>query len=273
MTRIAAVLVTHNAAPWLEATLASIDAQSRRPDRTVVVDDRSTDDTAAILAAYGITALPAATRLSDGVSRIAANFLQGVRSCTDCDLVALGDHDDRWHPDRVAHQAALMGLRPDALMVASDGATVDAAGAPLGGTIRAVFPVDVHWDSISPADRMRYVLRHSVATGGASMIRPGQFPDLAVPPGWLHDRWWSLVATARDGMLVDARVVIDYRVQGAQQVGLDGAAQAQGSLGRVVALISQARRSMGKQRDLRRLLRPLAIDEDVASAISLRNVI
>lgn len=273
MTRIAAVLATHNAGAWLEATLASIDAQSRRPDRTVVVDDRSTDDTAAILAAHSITALPATTRLADGVSRIAANFLQGVRSCADYDLVALGDHDDRWHQDRVAHQAALMGLRPDALMVASDGVTVDATGAPLGGTIREVFPIDVQWDSVSPADRMRYVLRHSIATGGASMIRPGAFPDLSVPPGWLHDRWWSLVATARDGMLVDDRAVIDYRVQDAQQVGLDAAAQGHGPLGRVVALIAQSRRSIGKQRDLRRLLRPLAIDEDVASAVSLRNVI
>lgn len=273
MSRVAAVLVTHNAASWLDITLNSIVAQTRPPDAIVVVDDRSTDDTTAILASHGINALTATTRLSDGVSRIAANFLQGVRTCADYDLVALGDHDDRWHPDRIAHQAALLGSRPDALMVASDGATVDAGGVPLGGTMRDAFPVAVDWAAISPADRMRYVLRHSIATGGASMIRPGAFPDLSVPPGWLHDRWWSLVATARDGMLVDDRAVIDYRVHGAQQVGLDAAAQALGPVGRVVALISQAQRSMGKQRDLRRRLRPLAIDEHVASAVSLRNVI
>ena len=45
MTRVAAVLVTHDAEPWIEATLASIVAQTRQPDEIVVVDDASTDAT------------------------------------------------------------------------------------------------------------------------------------------------------------------------------------------------------------------------------------
>jgi len=273
MTTIAAVLVTHNAEPWLEATLASIETQSRRLDRMVVIDDNSTDRTTEILALHRIAAIKATTRATDGVTRIAANFLQGVRECGDAELVVLGDHDDRWHPDRVAHQSALFGMSEDALMVASDGSTVDASGVAIGGTIRDAFPVTVDWARLSPADRMRFSLRHSVATGGASMIRPGAFPDLSVPDGWLHDRWWSLVATARDGMIVDDRAVIDYRVQHAQHVGLDVAAQGHGPAGRVVALAKQARRSLAKQRDIRTRLRPLALDDKIASAISLRNVV
>lgn len=273
MSRIAAVLVTHNAEAWLGSTLDSIESQSRRPDSVVVVDDGSSDATVEILLSRGIVPLAAATVTSDPVSRIAANFVQGVAACAAFDLVVLGDHDDNWHVERVAHQAALFGQHADTLMVASDGVIVDDSGAASGGTVRDAFPVPEDWDAVSPADRMRYALRYSIATGGASMIRPAAFPSIAVPHGWLHDRWWSLVATARDGMVVDPRAVIDYRVREGQQVGLDAAAQQHGPLGRLTALASQARRSMGKQSDLRRLLRPLAIDDDVAAAVSLRNVL
>ncbi len=273
MSRIAAVLVTHNAEAWLVSTLDSIDSQSRRPDTVVVVDDGSSDATVEILRERGIAPIAAATSTRDPVSRIAANFVQGVAACAGFDLVVLGDHDDVWHAGRIAHQAALLGQRQDALMVASDGVIVDDSGTASGGTVREAFPVPADWDFVGPADRMRYALRYSIATGGASMIRPSLFPSLAVPHGWLHDRWWSLVATARDGMLVDRRTVIDYRVRDGQQVGLDAAAQQHGPLGRLAALASQARRSMGKQHDLRRQLRPLAIDDDVAAAVSLRNVL
>ncbi len=103
------------------------------------------------------------------------------------------------------------------------------------------------------AERMRTALRTSVATGGASMIRPARFPRLDVPEGWLHDRWWSLVATGRDGLLVDREPVIDYRVQPGQQVGLDAGAQGRsgtGSPGRPSRAGSAAR--WRKARDLRR---------------------
>jgi hypothetical protein len=120
---------------------------------------------------------------------------------------------------------------------------------------------------------MRYALRHSVATGGASMIRPATFPDLSVPEGWLHDRWWSLVATARGGLLVDPGSVIDYRVQPGQQVGLDGSSQRHGGLVRLSSLARHGRRSLRKERDLRRLLRPMAVDPEVAGVVSLRSVV
>jgi len=144
--------------------------------------------------------------------------------------------------------------------------------SPSGETLRDAFPVPATWDGLAPADRMRYALRHSVATGGASMIRPAAFPELSVPQGWLHDRWWSLVATVREGMLIDQEAVIDYRVQPGQQVGLDSAAQRHGGLARMAALARNGRRSVRKERDLRRLLRPMALDPEVAGVVSLRTV-
>jgi glycosyltransferase involved in cell wall biosynthesis len=273
MTRVAVVIVTSDSARWLPATLASIAGQTRLPEDLVAVDDGSTDGTVDLLRAAGADVVQASTTSPDVITRIAQNFVQGVRSCPGADIVVLGDHDDVWHADRIAHQVGILETWHQALMVASDGVLVDADGRPTGGTLRTAFPVTPAWDELTPANRMRMVLRSSVATGGASAIRPHQFPELDVPPGWLHDRWWSLVATGRNGMIIDRDEVIDYRVQPGQQLGLDAGAQRSGGIARMAALIGQGARARRKARDLRSRLRPLIDDPDVAAVVSLRSVL
>ena len=155
-------------------------------------------------------------------------------------------------------------------MVASDGRLVDAGGASTGETLRDAFPVPEAWNAMSGPDRMRYALRHSIATGGASALRPSAFPDLTVPGGWLHDRWWSLLATARDGMLMDTNPVIDYRLTETQQVGLDTGAQAGGS--RLAGLLRQGPSGIRRYADLR-TLRTYATTRDIAHTVTVRNIL
>ena len=224
MSRVAALLVTHDAERWIEPLLASIAAQTRPPDSVVVVDDHSRDATADLLRdALGerLVLLEASTSTTDRKTRIARNFEQGLRACADHDVVVIGDHDDIWHPTRVAHQAGVLEDHPDLLMVASDGRLVDEAGASLSGTLRDTFPVPDDFARVDGAQRMRAALRSPIATGGASAVRPGFLAASDIPAGWLHDRWWSLLATARESIQVDDDVVIDYRVTSGQQVGLD----------------------------------------------------
>jgi glycosyltransferase involved in cell wall biosynthesis len=263
MTRIAAVLVTHNAEPWIEETLASITAQSLHADEIIVIDDASTDATRGIVASVlGERArlLTSTATADDAFTRIAHNFRQGLLEVAACDIAVLSDHDDVWHPDRVAHQAALLGEHPNVSLLASDGRLIDEAGRPLQGTLRDTFRVPGNFNEMSPEDRMRVVLRKSVATGGASAVRPVAFVDVEIPPGWLHDRWWSLVAAAREEILVDDTVVLDYRVSPAQEVGLDTGNQGQAVLGRMMGAAGGLRTTMNKLDDIRHLLPKYATD-------------
>lgn len=221
---VAAALVTRNAGSWIEPLLISILEQSRPPDAIVVVDDHSTDGTVEqIRSALGddVTILPAASTASRSIDRIAQNFTQAVGACAAHDVVILGDHDDVWLPRRIEHQVRQLHQDSSSprLMVASDGRLVDDLGQPINGTLRSRFrlPNDRRND---PHAVLRLTLTHLVATGGASALRPGAFPTLEVPPGWLHDRWWSLIAAARGGLVLDDATVIDYRVHQAQQAGL-----------------------------------------------------
>ena len=263
MTRVVALVVTHNSMRWIDSTLASVTAQTQIPDSIVVIDDASADGTRErVLELLGdrVTIIPSTAVSEDRTTRIAHNFRQGVQACEPGDIVILGDHDDIWHPDRITHQARLLEEKPGIAMVASDGRLVDEAGQPEGGTLRTTFPVRAGFNDMTPAEQMSTVLRRSVATGGASAVRRTAFADVFIPDGWLHDRWWSLVAAAREQLFVDDEAVIDYRVSAGQEVGLDSGHQAEAKLARLIAGASNVRTSMSKMDDIRHRLVPFATE-------------
>lgn len=262
MSSVGAVLVTHQSRHWIGDTLRSIASQSYRLDRVVVVDDRSTDDTIAIvrdLAPEAVVVTSVSTA-HDTTTRIAQNFRQGLVACADLDVVVLGDHDDAWHPDRVDHQVSVLGADPGSIMVASDGRLVDATGRPTGGSLRANFPVPPEWSSATAAERMRIALRHSLATGGASAVRPSALVEVDIPAGWLHDRWWSLVATACEAMIVDDAHVIDYRISADQQVGLATGSQRMSAGRRAMHAAGNLSRIRSRVRDIEQGLAPRATE-------------
>ena len=217
---IAAVLVTHNSAVFLPELLASIDRQTLLPDIRLAVDDNSTDTTRDLLERAGFTVLTTDSVSSKITTRIAQNFVHAVTAATErgARIVVFGDHDDLWHPHRIAHQVQLMEAHPTVSMVASNGRTPE-------GSLRTTFPVPADFNDLDSAAQWKYVAKHSVATGGASAISPHRLSTIAVPNGWLHDRWWSLRAVRENSLWIDPELVIDYRVSPDQQVGLDTAGQ------------------------------------------------
>ena len=213
------VIVTHNSQEFLPVLLASISNQTQQLDQLIVIDDRSTDKTTSMLSEHGIIPTRAISVATHITTRIAQNFQQGVRQAPPNSVVILGDHDDVWRPDRVEHQVRAFERAPMLAMLASDGQVNEIE------TLRTTFPIPVNWSAMSKKKQFTYALRHSIATGGASAIRPANFKDINVPEGWLHDRWWSLAATAQGRMALDTKIVIDYRITPEQQVGLDTANQ------------------------------------------------
>lgn len=223
--RIAAVIVAHGDAPFLSETLGSISGQSRTPDRRIAVCDSTSKDVEAHLRDHGFDIHRATTSSADITTRIAHNFAQGVRLASDTDLAVLGDHDDVWHVERVGHHEVVARTFPNGVMFASDGRLLGAHGQHPGGTLRDTFPVPRDWNQLDLGHQWTFALRHSIATGGASAVVPARVLRTSIPHGWLHDRWWSLLAVRDHGMVIDEDVVIDYRVSDTQRVGLDTQAQ------------------------------------------------
>ena len=106
--RISCIVPVYNGEQFLAEALDSILAQTCAPFEVIVVDDGSTDDTAAVAARYG---KQIAYYRQDNAGPSAARN-HGVRA-TRGDLVAFLDADDVWRPEKLARQAARFALRPE----------------------------------------------------------------------------------------------------------------------------------------------------------------
>lgn len=121
---VSVVIPTYNRARFLPGAIASIRQQSVPCAEIVVVDDGSTDDTAAVLASLG-----------EGIRHIrqanagpAAARNRGIREARG-EFVAFLDTDDRWLPEKIARQLQVMASHPAVALVSADMAIEDEHGA------------------------------------------------------------------------------------------------------------------------------------------------
>jgi glycosyltransferase involved in cell wall biosynthesis len=95
--KISVVIPAYNAAGFLPRSIASVVAQTLAPCEVIVVDDGSTDNTAAVAAALGARVI---TRRNSGPSAAKNSGVQAASG----DWVAFLDADDRWSPGKLESQ-------------------------------------------------------------------------------------------------------------------------------------------------------------------------
>jgi glycosyltransferase involved in cell wall biosynthesis len=124
---ISVVIPARDAAGTLGRTIASVLSQTLAPPAVLVVDDGSTDDTAAVAGS-----VQADVRVLAGEGRgVAAARNLGMRTAT-TDYVALLDADDCWQPWLLEEAAAAIAASPDAVAVFLAAAVEDDSGRPIG---------------------------------------------------------------------------------------------------------------------------------------------
>jgi glycosyltransferase involved in cell wall biosynthesis len=106
---ISVVIPCHNNGAHLAETLASVRAQTRQPLEVIVVDDASTDDSAAVVARFEEVRLLGLERNS-GASLARNAGLFAARG----EMVAWLDGDDIWEPNHLATVAGLLEKHPGA---------------------------------------------------------------------------------------------------------------------------------------------------------------
>lgn len=274
---VTALVVTHDGERHIEEQLDSILTQTVLPGVVLVVDDASLDGTRAIVAEVARSSpVPIELVPTDGSgapdlkTRVAGNVQFGLAMTASCPVTMLADQDDVWLPDRLETQRALLLGTPGALVVAGDGVLVDENGAVLGGRLRDRFPVPDDWGLMAPAARMRMSLRMPFVTG-AAMAVTSECVELMtpIPAGWLHDRWATLVAAARDGLLLQIDPVVRYRVHAGQALGdRQMALGADGPRWRqVLARGASPMQAVQRARHVVSRIRPLALDDSVADEL------
>lgn len=103
---VSVVIPAFNAGKYLQAAVASVLAQTRAASQIIVVDDGSTDDTAAVA-----QRLPGVQLYGKAHSGISATRNAGVAQVTG-GYIAFLDADDLWLPDKLEKQLALLAAQP-----------------------------------------------------------------------------------------------------------------------------------------------------------------
>ena len=123
--RIAVVVTAYNYGHFLSACLDGVLEQTRPADEIVVIDDGSTDDTAAVLARYADRVRVVACKNGGQ----AAAFNRGFAE-TSAELILFLDADDLLHPH--ALETVLLHWSADMASLVFDLEMIDAGGASLG---------------------------------------------------------------------------------------------------------------------------------------------
>jgi len=111
---VSVIIPTYNRAYCLARAVTSVLGQSFADFELIVVDDGSTDDTAAVLAGFGD---PRLRVVQHPVNRgVGATINTGIREAA-ADLIALQDSDDEWLSEKLARQVAVMQAGGDRLGV------------------------------------------------------------------------------------------------------------------------------------------------------------
>ncbi len=219
--RLSVALCTYNGALFLADQLGSIAAQDRLPDELVICDDRSTDETLAVLERFRATA-PFPVRIFVNPRNLGStsNFAQAIAQCRG-ESIVLADQDDVWLPSKLTQLEAALTANPDAGFVFTDAVMVDSSLVPIGYTL---------WDAICFHRHLREQVRQGQAfdlllkryfVTGATMAFRAQYRDLVlpIPKNWVHDAWIALLISAVAPCSFIEEPLIQYRQHSGQQIG------------------------------------------------------
>jgi glycosyltransferase involved in cell wall biosynthesis len=219
---LSVVMATFNGEAFIEAQLESILSQTRLPDEIVVSDDGSTDNTLAVvkrMKAQAPSSVSWQVVTNTTPLGVAHNFRSATLRATG-DLIALADQDDWWVPGKLRTLEEVLIAR-DALLVHSDAELVDESGNLLGMSVTDSLRMTRGERRGLIAGRgLAQLVRRNLVTGHTVVMRRGVV-ELAgeIPPGWLHDEWWALVAAAHGRVVLCPQILGHYRQHEINQVG------------------------------------------------------
>jgi len=126
MNKVSIIMPVLNGEKFIGEAIQSILAQTYRNYELIVIDDGSTDGTAALVKSFS-DRLELKYVPHPKPQGIAPSMNDGVRHASG-DFISFLDHDDAWFPDFLATQVAYLEQHPEVGMVHSDFQTTDVQG-------------------------------------------------------------------------------------------------------------------------------------------------
>jgi glycosyltransferase involved in cell wall biosynthesis len=214
---VSVILPIHNAGHLLRAQIDSILAQTYPCLELLLVDDGSTDGSAALARDYAAVH-PAVRFLQNEHNLGLLATVNRAMPHTVGDLIALSDHDDEWLPQKISRQIAYLEAHPEVACVFSDRTIIDQEGEELcvSEYERIGTPPEIADTAYLLRSMARYTHANTLLLRRRMPDRPGDSSlgilDAVLPivRGW---DWWIAAVSSWFGAVGFMRdALIRYRV-------------------------------------------------------------
>nr|WP_263325078.1 glycosyltransferase family 2 protein [Neobacillus sp. Marseille-Q6967] len=219
---ISIALCTYNGENYLEEQLKSILQQTRLPDEVVICDDRSSDNTIAIIEKFKkVAPFKVSIHRNEINLRSTKNFEKCINLCTG-DLIFLSDQDDYWLENKLEIIEKEFINNNNLKLIFTDGLVVDKNLKSLDYTLFQSLGFDERKKKIIDKNREFDVLMfRDVITGCTMAFKKNALKATIFPNEWIHDAWIGLtIAALYPGSIKYLNdSLIYYRQHGSNQVG------------------------------------------------------
>ena len=213
--KLAVIIPCYNHSRYIGAAIESCLAQTRRPDRIIVIDDGSRDDSPAIIRSYADRGVEGSGRENRGAHNT-INELLAV-AAQDCDVVSILNSDDHYAPDRFEKCLPLLEADQRTHVVVSNLRVIDENDADLAATMPRAKWFRAMWSLHAPEQDL------------CEWLGVGNFPattsNIIARTAWLqrfpfrpyhfnHDYYFLAQTVLRGGMVVHPDKLVNYRVHG-----------------------------------------------------------
>lgn len=216
--QISVAMATYNGARYLPEQLNSLAEQTLPPAELVVCDDRSTDDTRAIVESFAANAsFP--VHFQENLHRLhfADNFLKAASLCTS-EYIAFCDQDDVWLPDKLEQIAAAFN-RTGVSLVAHNASMFTDADRNVGH-LKFIGEGVLTSDNLFPWNfffGFTCTFRRDLLDLSPAEHRP---IDLIDPRRRMaHDRWITFLASTRGAVVCLPEELTRYRQHDSNESG------------------------------------------------------
>jgi glycosyltransferase involved in cell wall biosynthesis len=180
MPKVSVIIPAYNAMTYLPATMESLLQQTFTDFEVLVIDDGSSDNTAAWVTQIRSRRVQLISQPNQGMC---AARNQGI-ALAQGEYIAFLDADDLWHPTKLAKQVSCLDDRPEVGLVYTWTALIDRLGKPTGRIFASHAESDV-WQQL--------VQRNITESGSSPMVRRCCFETVGVfDPNLPHAGDWDM---------------------------------------------------------------------------------
>lgn len=222
MSTLAVVIPLYNHAAYLRSTLASVYAQTLAPQRVIVIDDGSQDDSFALAQSLARPGTEVLRQENRGAHH---TLNRGVEWAAGADFVAILNSDDVWEPERLARCVAVLEKNREAQVVVTGLHLIDGDGTTLPATHPKERRNRAVWERVLAEDNPLLSLAVSnFAKTTSNVVARREF--LVAHPladlRYVHDYRFFLEAACRGVLLVVPEDLLGYRTHEGNTIKADG---------------------------------------------------